>query len=605
MITTRPTHLSLVALAAALTLSAPSRAQTYVVQTGVDSQHFRPTPGTHDILGIQSATLARHLGGRAGLYFNLSQGSGRLAATNTGQNFRLVDHKLGLDVLGSIGLFEWLEVGAVIPATLYQDGDRDSLYVLDTGGDVDGAGIGDIRLVPKVRLLGRDFPVQLALAVDLAFPTGDHKRFMGHDGVGFAPSLLVGGTFSFGLTLEGNVGVRYRPSKPVMNVIAGPDVSFGLGARQPFDLPAGHEIAVLASLTGQAAIEGPIDTGIGAEVLGAVEYRPFPALAITAGAGAGFGIGLGPPEWRVLLGADYRWGLDTVAGPACLHGPEDMDGFQDGDACADPDNDEDGVLDADDVCPFVPETLNDWRDEDGCPDERPPGGDYFTDADRRGGPMDPNADTDGDGLLDGEDVCADRAEDMDGFEDSDGCPDVDNDKDGVLDTDDTCPLEAEVVNGVDDDDGCPDEGESKVKVTRERIVIREKIYFDTAEATIGKRSYPLLDQVMAVLRAHTQITLVVIEGHTDSVSDTAYNHELSKRRASAVRDYLIQRGLEASRLEARGYGETRPIGDNETAEGREKNRRVELHVAEVDGEPVERGEPVETTRDAPADKETP
>ena len=105
--------------------------------------------------------------------------------------------------------------------------------------------------------------------------------------------------------------------------------------------------------------------------------------------------------------------------------------------------------------------------------------------------MAPPVDSDGDGLLDAEDRCPNAAEDVDGFEDGDGCPDPDNDRDGVPDTEDACPLEAEVINGVRDDDGCPDKGQAKVHVDGARIVILEK-------------SFPLLRQVASVLKANPQ-----------------------------------------------------------------------------------------------------
>ena len=587
------------ALAAALVLvgSTAWGQQVYQVQTGVDSQYFEPGSGANDILGVRSSAVVPHLGGHAGLFVNLSQGSLRLRDVGTGARYRLVDLKTGVDVVGSIGLLDWVEVGLSIPATLWQDGETSAVYVLDTGSGVEGAGMGDLCVTPKVRLLGGDFPFRISFALPLGFPSGDHERYMGHDGFSIAPTLLLGGTLPFGLEIEGNVGVRWRPSRSVMNVVVGPDVTWGLGARVPFEVAQDQRLAVLGSFVGAASLDSPIDMGLGAEGLLALQYSPLRGLAITAGAGAGLGVGLGPPEWRVLVGVDYRWPGDGEGAPECLHGPEDLDGFRDDDGCGDPDNDEDGVDDVDDVCPFEPETLNDYRDEDGCPDQKPTTDPFAVDPTApTPAPVDPHADSDGDGVPDVDDVCPERQEDLDSFEDGDGCPDVDNDRDGVPDRDDRCPLEAEVVNGVDDDDGCPDAGESKVAVTREAIVILEKVYFDTAEAKIKRVSHPLLDQVVAALRAHTEITLVVIEGHTDSISEPAYNLDLSRRRAEAVREYLIGRGVDASRLEARGLGEDRPIADNETAEGREENRRVEFHVVEIDGRPAPTSTPTEQER---------
>lgn len=99
------------------------------------------------------------------------------------------------------------------------------------------------------------------------------------------------------------------------------------------------------------------------------------------------------------------------------------------------DPDQDGIESKKDACPDIAEDLDGFEDQDGCPD----------------------FDNDKDGIYDSEDKCPDQAEDMDGFRDDDGCPDDDNDKDGILDKDDICPHEKEIVNGYKDEDGCPDE----------------------------------------------------------------------------------------------------------------------------------------------------
>jgi outer membrane protein OmpA-like peptidoglycan-associated protein len=96
---------------------------------------------------------------------------------------------------------------------------------------------------------------------------------------------------------------------------------------------------------------------------------------------------------------------------------------------------------------------------------------------------------------------------------------------------------------------------------------------DSAELTPGSKR--VLNRVASSLKEWSEVD-VEVEGHTDSVADDAYNMDLSQRRAESVRAYLIERGVSASRLSAKGYGETRPVASNETPEGRAKNRRVEL-----------------------------
>ncbi|RMF13122.1 MAG: hypothetical protein D6761_11705 [Candidatus Dadabacteria bacterium] len=117
----------------------------------------------------------------------------------------------------------------------------------------------------------------------------------------------------------------------------------------------------------------------------------------------------------------------------------------------------------------------------------------------------------------------------------------------------------------------------KLRVTDEKIEIKDTIKFQTGKATIKIESYPILDEIAQVLKENPDMRLV-IEGHTDSVGDASINRKLSQKRAEAVRDYLISRGVSPKRLEAVGFGEDRPIADNSTAEGRAKNRRVEFKI---------------------------
>ncbi|MFA4972033.1 MAG: OmpA family protein [bacterium] len=115
----------------------------------------------------------------------------------------------------------------------------------------------------------------------------------------------------------------------------------------------------------------------------------------------------------------------------------------------------------------------------------------------------------------------------------------------------------------------------------EKIVITQKIHFEFNKAVIRPISYPIVDDVAYLLSRNPQINLVRVEGHTDWIGSDAYNQQLSERRANAVRDYLIGKGIESSRLAAVGYGETRPVADNNTVEGRARNRRTEFTVVQI------------------------
>lgn len=252
------------------------------------------------------------------------------------------------------------------------------------------------------------------------------------------------------------------------------------------------------------------------------------------------------------------------------------------DGCPREDRDGDGTFDRYDDCPDEPETVNEFEDEDGCPDEIP--------------------DSDGDGLSDQEDECVESPEDEDGYQDGDGCPDHDNDGDGVTDAEDSCPDEVGPVPNrgcpdtdkdgdgvVDRLDNCPEEpGQAKnqgckkpqlVVITPDKLEIRERVHFRTNSAQVRGRSRELLDNVARVLLAHPEIEEVRVEGHTDDRGPEDENQELSRRRADSVMSYLIEQGVPAERLVAKGFGESDPVESNETRAGRAANRRVELHIA--------------------------
>ena len=124
--------------------------------------------------------------------------------------------------------------------------------------------------------------------------------------------------------------------------------------------------------------------------------------------------------------------------------------------------------------------------------------------------------------------------------------------------------------------GCKDK--QLVVFTGGTIDLLDVVYFKTNKAEIQKRSFKLLKNVAAVVRAHNEIKKITVEGHTDDQGDDDYNKDLSQRRAQSVVDFLIANGVDSSLLVPIGYGEERPIEENTTRKGRAKNRRVEFHV---------------------------
>jgi outer membrane protein OmpA-like peptidoglycan-associated protein len=135
----------------------------------------------------------------------------------------------------------------------------------------------------------------------------------------------------------------------------------------------------------------------------------------------------------------------------------------------------------------------------------------------------------------------------------------------------------------------------RVEVKADHIEITEKIQFETAKATIRPESSPLLDEITNVVKQNPQIRRLSIEGHTDNTGADKLNQKLSEQRAAAVRDYLVQHGVESDRLLSRGWGKTKPIDDNSTANGREANRRVEFVIIEQTGQTGTGGAPEKPT----------
>jgi OOP family OmpA-OmpF porin len=118
----------------------------------------------------------------------------------------------------------------------------------------------------------------------------------------------------------------------------------------------------------------------------------------------------------------------------------------------------------------------------------------------------------------------------------------------------------------------------KAKIVEERIEITEKVQFAYNQATILSASDDLLNDVSTVMKQHPEVKKIRIEGHASSEGNDKYNKDLSDRRAKAVMEFLVKAGVAEDRMEAIGYGEERPIADNETEEGKEKNRRVEFNI---------------------------
>lgn len=270
--------------------------------------------------------------------------------------------------------------------------------------------------------------------------------------------------------------------------------------------------------------------------------------------------------------------MQHFAGLTFKFGGKDTDGdgiYDKDDACPEiaglkefqgcPDTDGDGIPDKDDACPEVA-GLKEFQ---GCPDTD---GDGIADKDDAcpevAGPKALNGcpDTDGDGVADKDDKCPEVA----GPKENGGCPWPDTDGDGVLDKDDKCPN----VKGTVANNGCPEITEEQVNKLN---AYAKTILFNSGKATFKPETMPVLEAINAILKEYPT-SRFSIEGHTDSDGSNALNQTLSENRAAAVKNFLIENGIESSRLRSTGFGETKPIDTNKTAKGKANNRRVDVKL---------------------------
>jgi OmpA-OmpF porin, OOP family len=200
----------------------------------------------------------------------------------------------------------------------------------------------------------------------------------------------------------------------------------------------------------------------------------------------------------------------------------------------------------------------------------------------------PPPDRDGDGIPDEQDACPDRPEDVDGFEDADGCPDIDNDMDRVLDIADKCPDVPETYNGYEDEDGCPDTVPPDVDALRGTI---EGLVYAEGETVVRDAALVTLRRIARTMQAHRNIRVVLI-GHTDDrearqlatgepgqpADLAALSADLSRARAEAVKNALAAVGIPRTRIITDGKGAEEPVADNTKPRGRLANRRVEIKL---------------------------
>ncbi|MEO7035060.1 MAG: OmpA family protein [Polyangiaceae bacterium] len=440
-----------------------------------------------------------------------------------------------------------------------------------TGNDPAGEGVGsggigdskvllqDLRLDARVRSWETDnHLLRVGGGLAMWLPTGNTDAF-GSDGA--VTGYLYGSAeFNFGkFFLAGNLGPQFRPERSIGGtngaLFIADELRYSGGLYMPLRdgrVRLGGELwgtTGLESAGGQSTFLTAKNTDL--EWLAQIRYTLDDRKRWYAEGGFGtrLAAGYGAPDFRMLFGIGTYVTLLDFEGkspPRKMHVAPTVDDY-------DRDSDGDGYPDAIDKCPTEKEDGKPPDPTDGCPAA---------------------SDRDGDGIPDSVDQCPDKAEDKDGIQDDDGCPEFDVDNDGVPDSEDKCPTQPGPRSSVAEKNGCP----SLTKVTEDGSVeLLQPIEFETGRAVIKPGSYPILDEVVTLMKSRGSIKMGV-SGHTDSRGVASNNMKLSGDRAAAVMAYLVSHGIAQDRLQSQGFGQTKPIADNGTDAGRAKNRRVEFKI---------------------------
>ncbi|MDC0748639.1 OmpA family protein [Polyangium mundeleinium] len=611
-------------VAAAVAASA-AVASAQETQDGTQSafalDRFQPAFAGDRMFGVSSPFVAGHLTPHAMLVADYAHNP--LVLRRDGEKIgAVVGGQLFLHLNASLALWNRLGINLDVPLAVYQGGDNPAIGT-DNFTSPQSAQIGDVRLGLRLSVLGKYWdPVQVAVGGYVWLPTGssDAGSYVSDGSVRALPQLIAGGLVKDRIVWSTTLGVEIRGAKTIANVQQGSSFQFGLGAGYLLGEQKHVQIGLESSIG--TVLDDPNSRNTNAELLASARFRFLNDFEAGLAAGPGLTSGQGTPSFRGVLTFAYT--------PEQKKSDKDHDGIPDAeDACpdvfgvSDPDpnkngcpldKDNDGIPDAKDACVDVPGVKNADPKKNGCPSDKdndgiPDAKDACPDVP---GVADPDPkkngcppDKDNDGIPDAKDACVDVPGVADPDPKKNGCP-PDKDNDGIPDAKDACPDAPGKAHADPKLNGCPDTDEDKildpedackdVKGVRDpdptkngcppknviikptEIVITEQIQFDLNKATIKPVSNAILDSVARVLKDYPELALVEVQGHTDSTGSAKLNEKLSQARADSVKDALVKRGIDASRLTTKGYGPSVPIAENKTAAGREKNRRVQFVV---------------------------
>lgn len=558
-------------VAAALALSALS--VPAAAQSATPLERYQPAPVGDALFASPSVAAGGYLGVDAGLLFSFADTPLALRTVNAAGEYTdagaIVGHQAVLHVMASAALFSRLKVDLDVPMTVDQGGSSPSAGSTAVASP-SGFAMNDLRIGARLTAFEPGGYVPgVAIAFSAFLPSGNAGAFTSTGSARFEPRLILGADYGR-LVWSASIGRQLADGSAGL---LGSDVTYSAGVAARIDrFQFGPEIfgnvVVDRPQGGAKSVTVSDRAGSGLEAMLGAKVMLGP-LTVGAAGGLGFLRGPGTPDARFVLQLSIRPFEQKTAPVATVSAAEDTTkaGAASGAGTAavgagtgpvievpskpvePPDTDGDTVPDEGDACPRI------------VGDPRP-------DATKRGCPPD----RDGDGIYDVEDRCPDKPGVLaDG--DENGCP-PDTDGDGLRDPDDACPRETGPKTADPKTTGCP----ASVRVEGTQIVILQQVNFETAKAVILPGSFPLLTQVADVLQQHPEIARLAVDGHTDGRGAEQSNLELSRARAVSVMKWLVEKGTDPRRLEARGFGPRRPIADDKTAEGRAKNRRVEFQI---------------------------
>ena len=496
----------------------------------------------------------------------------------------IVSEQTVMQLGGMLGLGKQLAAGLVVPVILSQAGDGLSQLSLP-GGDLSSAGIGDLRFIGRYRIgswrLTPEQTFAVAASGMLSIPMSQlldntiSNDFFGERSVTFTPRVST--EFVQGpLRIGANLAYRIRPKSNMLSLTINDELLYNLAASYSIN----KELSAAVELFGGASSfeAGEVDQRP-AEIDVSGRYNIKGHLYAIGGGGLGISNGAMSPQFRLFasLGFGVAPKIDVDSDgdgfldekDSCPQEPETQNNYKDKDGCPDDeqeaildenDEDADNVLNKNDKCPNQPEDGDRFEDEDGCPefdndqdgirdvdekcDLEAEDKDGFEDEDGC-----PDLNNDGDALEDTADKCPNEAEDLDGLADGDGCPEADADNDTFPDDSDPCPDAAENLNGNADDDGCPDAGNSVLVFPQGGIGVitgSEKIQFQPKKSQIVPDALPVLDELVSRMKYSPQASLVIVvspEKKKDKKTEA-----LAKQRAESLMNYLVGFGVEAERV---------------------------------------------------------